>query len=186
MPFIRAIVALVVVLSIYATFYFTSQGNINGGLISTIFATSLIFTIIFFYFKYDQQVTVRDIIGSLLIIVCIVLIGIGATLKQQEKEEEEKKVAVDEKKDEDYTFNLIMSILFAVATGALFTLNTVTIQWAIHLGCDIDQANYDSYLIMTFMCLPFFLYELEVNETPYTVDDALISATIIWIMALCV
>ena len=79
-----------------------------------------------------------------------------------------------------------MSLVFAVTCGAVFTLNTITIQWAIHLGCDIDQANYDSYFILTVICLPFFLYELEVNKTPYTFDDAIISAAIIWIMALCI
>ena len=87
MPFLRAIAVLGIMLSHFTTFYFTSQGNINGGTISTLFATSLVFTIILFYFKYGQKVTLRDIIGSLLIILCIVFLGIGGLLKQNEKDE---------------------------------------------------------------------------------------------------
>ena len=113
---------------------------------STLFSSSLIFTIVFFYFKYDQKVTLRDIVGSLLMIICIVLIALGAMLKQQEKDDPEDKSSEMETKisDDDYTLNLVMSLFFAVVTGGLFALNTVSIH-PNTAGCGISLTSYHPF-----------------------------------------
>lgn len=61
-----------------------------------------------------------------------------------------------------------MSIISAVITGLILTLNTVTIQWAIYLGINIDQANYDGNLVLGLILLPIYVFESEVNNYPFT------------------
>ena len=48
-------------------------------------------------------------------------------------------MTIEEKKIEDnYTFNLVMSLIFAVLSGFISTFNQFTIQWAIQTGGDVD------------------------------------------------
>jgi uncharacterized membrane protein len=76
-PIFRAIAQGMVQVTVVLTFMFTAKSGVNGGIIATLFTTSLIFTILIFYLKYGQTITRRDIIGTVLIMVCIVLIAIG-------------------------------------------------------------------------------------------------------------
>ena len=80
--------------------------------------------------------SIRDIIGTFFILLCIFLISYGSILKAEEKGDTSSEVKNIVKDDEN--FNLIMAIAMAILTGMILTLNTVTIQWAINLGVNID------------------------------------------------
>ena len=60
-------------------FAFAAKSGVNGGIISTIFSSSSVFTILIFYFKYGQQITKFDILGTFCIILCVVLIALGGS-----------------------------------------------------------------------------------------------------------
>jgi drug/metabolite transporter (DMT)-like permease len=78
-PLSRALVQLAIQYSIVATFLFASKSGVNGGIISTIFSSSCIFTIVIFYFKYGHQISKVDAIGTCFILLCVVLIALGGT-----------------------------------------------------------------------------------------------------------
>ena len=58
-------------------FEFAARSGVNGGIISTIFSSSSLFSIIIFYFKYGQKVTKMDYLGTFFILLCVVLIALG-------------------------------------------------------------------------------------------------------------
>jgi len=49
------------------------------------FATSSFFTIVIFRVKYGQSITLMDVIGTMLIFLCVVLIGIGGAQNETEE-----------------------------------------------------------------------------------------------------
>lgn len=127
-----------------ATFFFAGKSNVNGGIISTIFSSSCVFTSIIFYCKYGQRITRNDIMGTVFIMLCVTLISIGGGGKEETQ--------VDRK-------YLILALVMALITGVTLSLNTVNINYVIKTGFNLDQANYDGNLLIGLLYLPFcFLF----------------------------
>ena len=76
--FSRGFCQFIIQVVIMNTFYFTAQTGINSGIIASVFSTNLIFVTMYFYFVHGQRITLSDLIGSLLIVTCLVLIGVGS------------------------------------------------------------------------------------------------------------
>ena len=51
-PIIRMVLSSIGVSAVFGTFYFASLSGVNGGIISTIFASAVIFSPFMFYLKY--------------------------------------------------------------------------------------------------------------------------------------
>jgi drug/metabolite transporter (DMT)-like permease len=147
-PLGRGLSQLFIQLAIISCFGFAAKSGTNGGIIATIFSTSTIFSIIIFYFKYGQKVTKIDYLGTLLIMTCVVLVALGgAGGSSSETSEEDKK----EKK-----FYLALALAFALLSGFVLTLNTVSVQHTIMTGFELDQANYDGGAMIGLLFLPFY------------------------------
>lgn len=56
---------------------FADKSGINPGIISSIFSSTCVFTIIMFYFWKHQKLTLNDWAGTFFIILCVVFISIG-------------------------------------------------------------------------------------------------------------
>jgi drug/metabolite transporter (DMT)-like permease len=122
-PLIRAAAQGTITILIIFTFAFAFPSGVNAGIISSIFASSCIFTIIIFFFKYGQKVTKFDALGAFMIVLCVVLVGLGGALGSGDGEKAENKT--DEELLEirsTQTFNLIMAMVFATLTGLAFSL----------------------------------------------------------------
>lgn len=73
------------------------MAGLNGGVVSSIFATSLIFTIIIFSTKwYGQTISKFDIGGTVLIIICIVCVGLGGLIPKDKDTSTDAKVLADD------------------------------------------------------------------------------------------
>lgn len=83
-PVIRALVQGVITILIICTFAFAFPSGVNAGIISSIFASSCVFTIIIFFFKYGQKVTKFDALGAFMIVLCVALVGVGGALESGE------------------------------------------------------------------------------------------------------
>ena len=95
------------------TFTFAGKSGVNSGIISTIFCTSVIFSNILFYILYGQKLSKYDIFGSLMIVASVVLIGFGGATGGSETD----------------TTNLILALGISLATGFIFTLNAININY---------------------------------------------------------
>lgn len=63
-----------------------------------------------------------------------------------------------------------MSIGFAVATGFLFTINSININYIVKtIGFPADQLNYDGAIAFSMVLTPLFIYEMM--NGLYTIDD---------------
>lgn len=141
---------------IAATFFFASKSGVNGGIISAIFSSSCVFTIVIFYFKYGHKISVIDSIGTVFIITCVLLIAFGGTDGDLKSESQGRIKTFEELQLEKV--NLTLSILFSILSGFVLSLNTVSIQYTIYTGFDLDQANYDGNCILGVFFFPFFIY----------------------------
>ena len=93
-PIIRALAQGTIIVLIINTFAYAFPSGVNAGIISSIFATSCIFTVIIFFCKYGQKVTKFDGLGVTLILLCVALVGVGGASgsgddKNTDKSEEE-------------------------------------------------------------------------------------------------
>ena len=109
-----------------SAFLFAFNANVNGGIISTIFSTSCVFTFIIFYFKYGQKITMSDVIGTIFVLACVTLISLPTPGSESDSEE-----------DLDNLF-LILALCMALAAGLTLTLNTININYVIGTGFDLD------------------------------------------------
>ena len=76
-PIIRAAAQGTITILIIYTFAFAFPSGVNAGIISSIFASSCIFTIIIFYFNYGSTVTPLGTLGAFMIVLCVALVGVG-------------------------------------------------------------------------------------------------------------
>lgn len=167
-----------------ATFYFSSKCEMNGGIISSLFSTSLVFTIAIFYFKYNQKVTIFDVCGACFIIASVALIGFSVSTDEDiDIKETEEKTTID---PDDASFYLFLSVISSIVTGLSFTLETVSIQYVIGTGFDLDQSNYDGTLILFVLTFPLFMYEWKVNEFDYTWKDISIATVSMILVSIAV
>lgn len=100
------------------TFLYAGKSGMNSGIIASIFSTSVIFSNIGFYFLYGQKLTKYGILGSLLVVGCVILIGLGPSLGGGESKYDMP--------------NLLMSVGFALGTGLVFSFNAININYIIN------------------------------------------------------
>jgi drug/metabolite transporter (DMT)-like permease len=78
-PLLRCFVQISLSFSVIACFSFASKSGVNAGIISAIFSSSCIFTIVIFYIKYGVKISLIDAIGTGLILLCVAMIALGGT-----------------------------------------------------------------------------------------------------------
>ena len=96
-----------------------------------------------------------DAIGTTFILACVLLIAFGGTSGQSDE------AVKTEEQIKSKKLNLVLSIFMALVSGLVLSLNTVSIQYTIYTGFDLDQANYDGNLMIGIIFLPIFLYHRE-------------------------
>jgi drug/metabolite transporter (DMT)-like permease len=155
--------------AILSCFTFAAKSGVNGGIISAIFSSSCIFTIIIFYFKYGHQVSLVDSVGTVFILLCVLLIAFGGSGGQTEEEQKTEEQIKTER------LNLILALALAIISGFTLSLNTVSIQYTIYTGFDLDQANYDGNLMLGLIFLPFYIY----HRDKYNLGDLVIGTLVV-------
>ena len=60
--------------------------------------------------------------------------------------------------------NLVFALVFAILSGLVLSLNTVSIMYCIQINFDLDQANYDGNAMLGVIFLPFFIYHHKKYE----------------------
>ena len=132
-------------LCIMNTFYFGGKAGMNTGVLSSFYVTSVVFTVVIFYFLYGQKVSKSDLIGASFIMLCVILISTGSADDNIEKKNEFK-----------YT---IFAIMFAIMAAFCFSLRPLTVQYSMDLGVDISQSFYDCNLMGFIIVLPFLAFQ---------------------------
>lgn len=110
-PLERCIVNGLSNILITLTFQYGYMSHANSGIIASIFSTSVAFTCLIFFFMYNQKLTKYDLLGILLIVVCVVMISVGQGSASTGGNIE--------------TGNLTIAIIFAVITGLSFSINSL-------------------------------------------------------------
>lgn len=94
-----------------------------------------------------------DYLGTLFILFCVVLIALGGAGGVSGDSDD-----VTEEQRKENNFYLILALAFAILSGLVLSFNTVTIQYTIHTGFELDQANYDGGCMIGLLQAPFFFY----------------------------
>jgi len=168
-PLSRCLVQIMIQYAILSCFTFAAKSGVNGGIISAIFSSSCIFTIIIFYFKYGHKISMVDAFGTVFILLCVLLIAFGGTGGQSDEVQKTEEQLKTER------LNLILALALAIISGLTLSLNTVSIQYTIYTGFDLDQANYDGNLMLGIIFLPFMIY----HRDKYSMGDVFVGTLVI-------
>ena len=77
--FLRGLVVLSVRMTIALTYIYSFKGHVNIGIIATIYQCSAItFTLLIFWWFYNQKLTGKDIVSFVFIFLSVGLIALGA------------------------------------------------------------------------------------------------------------
>lgn len=195
----RGIVELLINVGLIYSFMFADKSGINPGIISSIFSSTCVFTIIMFYCLYGQKLSINDWVGTAFIMLCVVFISLGGGEGGAGEEVAEEPAAEDavastlrllagprvrkpgEVREvitpEEANMFLYFSVLCALAAGFILSVNTVSLQYCVHHGCRIDQANFDGNFLMFSIFFPMYLV-VEYNSPGTYIMQDLISGSL--------
>lgn len=111
-----------------------------------------------------------DAIGTTFILACVLLIAFGGNGGQSDEVSQKTEEEIASEK-----LNLILSVFLAIISGLVLSLNTVSIQYTIYTGFDLDQANYDGNLMIGLIFLPIFIY----HRDKYNFGDVCIGTLVV-------
>ena len=125
---------------------FAEKSGINPGIISSIFSSTCVFTIIIFYFMYGQKLSVFDFIGIFFIIGSVVFISIGGGEASDEADSTRRLLAGAGPRDpnapklspEEANMYLYFGVVAALCAGFVLSVNSVSLLYCGHVGCRID------------------------------------------------
>lgn len=187
-PIRRFVINLSIYVMLGLTFMYADKCGIHTGVITSLFCSSLIFTIAYFYFKHDQNLQISDWIGIILVIVCVGLISAseggdehGAAADPLEKAVIEKKI---EEEEEGFDWDKFLTIVFALITGLVFSTNSIEMHYSTKTqNVPATVMNVDGNFILGMVVLPFFIVEMSLGTVEYsTLDLILANANIICII----
>lgn len=178
----RGIIELLINVALIYSFMFAEKSGINPGIISSIFSSTCVFTIIMFYFAYGQKLTINDWIGTFFIMLCVVFISIGGGGDDDEEAVAESTLRIlagagprkgpkIKLSKEEADMYLYFSVIAALAAGFILSINTVSLQYCVHHGCRIDQANFDGNMLMFCIFFPMYLVIETINPGTYSARD---------------
>lgn len=171
----RGIIELLINVALIYSFMFAEKSGINPGIISSIFSSTCVFTIIMFYFLYGQKLSLNDWAGTFFIILCVVFISVGGGDSGSEEETVEEATRRmlagpsarsgprEKLSPEEANMYLYFSVIAALAAGFVLSVNTVSLQYCVRVGCRIDQANFDGNFLMFMIFFPMYLI-IEYNS----------------------
>ena len=164
-PIFRGMINGSIQVIIILTFGFAAKSGVNSGIIASIFSSCVVFTPIIFYFKHGQMISKSDILGGLFIIICVVLIGAGPAIFSSKETVTGLKTNAENDKSENELLFLTYSILCAMATGLILSLNTLNVEYCINkVGFPPSQTNIDGQMTYGMVLLPIFIYQMCKDE----------------------
>jgi len=138
---------------IFVTYYYVSQSKVhlNSGIISSIFSSTIIYSILLFYLIYGQTVDKNASVGIVLILIQVVLISLSENSQSVEFLTSDFKC-------------IHQAVACALIVGFTFTLNLLTIKMVQDkFNFPPLQLNYDMNLIYGLILLPFFVFDVAKN-----------------------
>ena len=106
------------------------------------------------------------------ILLCVALISVGGGEKQEGKE-----------KTSEY---LYLSVAFGLVAGFVLSINTLSLQYCVRVGCRIDQSNYDGNFVMFIILLILYLCIESANPGTYSLRDLFSGSMCIFCITLAV
>lgn len=83
---------------------------------------------------------------------------------------------VDMSEDSDYSFNKLITVIFALGTGLVFSTNSIEMHYSgKHQNVPAIQMNVDGNFIVGCAVLPFFIVETLNGTVDYTVWDLILA-----------
>lgn len=162
----RAIAQIATDFTMLQSFAFVAKSGVNAGVMSIIFSSCMIFTPIIFYFKYGQKLGFSDLIGGLLIVVCVLIIGVGGLDGEVPK-------GIEHQSKEDTEFYLILSIIGCLLVGLFFSIRSLTLAYISEAGSQVMQANFDADFIIFMIFFPVWIV-LQIKDNTFDWEDLML------------
>ena len=124
------------------SFKYAKMAEINQGCLPCIFAITTFYICVLFYFKFGEKISAIKIIGTLLMIPCVIFIAMGSVPEEAEGSEESPAAADDD--DESYTAGqkqifAIISVCFAMIAPFAWTVR------CLYLRLSEDRYNFNVF-----------------------------------------
>ena len=78
---------------------------------------------------------------------------------------------------EDANMYLYFSVIAALIAGFILSVNTVSLQYCVNVGCRIDQANFDGNFLMFLIFFPMYIV-VEITSPGTYITRDLISGSL--------
>ena len=94
-PVRRALINIWINIILSITFQFTFLAGLNPGIVSTLFITSLIWIVLYFFLKHKQRLLKQELLGVVIMILAVCLISLSKQILGNEAEVEASAVSIE-------------------------------------------------------------------------------------------
>lgn len=164
--FRRALLILLITIVLTFTFEQAFLAGINAGVIASIFLTCLLWTSLFFYFFHGQKLGFKELGGMSLIVGSILLI----TLTPKEVKKPTAGTV-----ELDTSSNKILAFVLAILMGIIFSGLAIDYHYQKSSGLPPLSVNIDCGLILSFVYLPLFIWQVNKVDTKIDYKSILLS-----------
>ena len=129
----RFIINFMIYVMLGLTFIFADKSGIHTGVVTSLFCSSLIFTVVYFYFKYGQKLSRWDVIGIIMVCICIALISLSEGEHSEGETDGVITQALDQGdmvQEEGFNVDKFLTIIFALGTGITFSTNSIEMHYS--------------------------------------------------------
>lgn len=125
-----------------------------------------------------------DFIGIFFIIGSVVFISMGGGGSEDEEESTRRLLAgagpakdLSHLTQDEKNMYLYFAVIAALCAGFILSVNSVSLLYCGHVGCRIDQANFDGNFMMFLIFFPMYLI-IEYNKPGTYIARDLISGSL--------
>ena len=157
----QAMTILIGLVMVAYSFKYAKMAEINQGCLPCIFSITTFYVCVLFYIKFGEKISAIRIIGTLLMLPCIVFIALGSTPEAKSSEEASAPAADDDESytDEQKQIFAILSVAFAMMAPFFWTAR------CLYLRLSEDRYNFNLF----DLAIDSQIYQSAVSTIVYVV-----------------
>mmetsp|Transcript_31507 Transcript_31507/g.41716 ORF Transcript_31507/g.41716 Transcript_31507/m.41716 type:complete len:272 (+) Transcript_31507:253-1068(+) len=142
-------------------FKFAKMAGINQGCLPCIFSMTIFYVSVLFYFKFGEKISMMKIVGTLLMIPCIVFLSLGGGPGGESSDE----TSQDEYSDSQKQVFAVISVIFAMSAPFFWTTKMLYLRKSEgEFGFNLFDIAIDAQIYMNIVATGLYIAYIVQDE----------------------
>mmetsp|Transcript_18623 Transcript_18623/g.16493 ORF Transcript_18623/g.16493 Transcript_18623/m.16493 type:complete len:371 (+) Transcript_18623:56-1168(+) len=146
------------------TFQYALYGNMNQGILTSLFGLSSIFSAILAYYAFGDRLKIFHVLGMILMLICIIGLGFGSTKNMSSP-------GVESDSSNPIAMALI-AVLFGILSPVLFALGGLTVRYYnTHYNFDAFDMTITMYILDNIILIIAMIFTYKYGSHPFILSE---------------